>query len=144
MLNTGPLPDFNERGLLPPGFHTTSIAEFKRKLGFNARRLHMIERGLEPVLRELKVRKVTQLFVNGSFVTANPDPKDIDAYVLVPGRESSLFWWVGHRSRKWGEIYGVECFPAVQGVTGPGSEAYWQELFGHQDGTPKGIVVLNL
>lgn len=54
----------------------TSIAEFKRRLGFNSERLRMIERGLEPVLRELKVRKVTQLFVNGSFVTAKPDPKD--------------------------------------------------------------------
>ena len=139
------LPEFNARGVLPPGLHRTRLDEFRTKLGFNPERLDMIECGLELVLAELKAHKVRQVFVGGSFVTERSLPGDIDMYVVVPDRESSLFWFVGHRSHIWQTIYRVQCFPALKRITGPGSEAYWRRWFGHEaDGSPKGIVLLNL
>ena len=139
------LPKFDARGVLPPGLHQTRIDEFRRKLGFSPERTDMIERGLEPVLNELKAQRVRQVFVGGSFVTEKSVPEDIDIYVTVPDRESSLFWFIGHRSHIWQTIYRVQCFPALRGTTGPGSEGYWRRWFGHEaDGSPKGVVLLNL
>ena len=140
-----PLPDFNERGLLPPGFHPARFDAFRQKFGFNPERLEMIDNGLRNVSDELRLRGVQRIFVGGSFVTEKPSPEDIDMYVPVPDVQSALFWFTGHRSRLWLRIYRVHCFPAIQGSTGPGSEAYWQDWFAHEeDGTPKGIVALNL
>lgn len=139
------LPDFEEGGLLPAGFHSTCFDGFRQKFGFNPHRQEMIDNGLRKVCHELKVRGVQHIFVGGSFVTQNPVPEDIDAYVLAPDMENALFWFITQRCRFWLRYYRVQCFPAIEKGTDPGSKTYWEEWFGHEeDGTPKGIVVLNL
>lgn len=139
------LPEFNEYGLLPPGVHHTRLDEFKMKLGFNIYRQEMIRQGFLPVLKELRDKKVRCMFVDGSFVTENPLPGDVDAYVLVPARPHPLFRFISERHKAWRTLYRVHCFPAIQNEDGFGSEEYWENFFCHQrDESAKGIVALEL
>jgi hypothetical protein len=139
------LPEFNERGVFPPGIYPARLDEFKRRLGFNSYRQEMIEKGLLSVLNELRDKDLRRIFVDGSFVTEKPFPGDIDAYVLVPDRTHPMFRFIAERHKAWRALYRIHCFPAIQNEDGFGSEVYWKDFFGHQpDQSPKGIVALEL
>ena len=78
-----PIPPFNQHGLLPPGIHPASLKEIVEKLGFSPKRQDLIEQGLRPVVERLKALGVHEVYLNGSFATARPSPRDIDGYVLT-------------------------------------------------------------
>src|SRR6266849_3528157 len=121
------LPDFNERGLLPPGTHTICIDAFRKALGFNPERKEMIDNGLCVVVAELKKSyDVRRVLVAGSFITANPCPEYIDIFLPVPNNRNSLIWLILKRSPEWQRNYWVNCLPAIQDVSGPGSESDWK------------------
>jgi len=137
------LPDFNEYGFLPPGLHAACLGSFRRKFGFNSKRQEMIDYGLKTVCSDLAAsRDIHRLYIGGGFVTEKRFPQVIDCYVLAAHLRDPLFWFIGQKSPVWLPSYKVKCELAIQGAKGPGSESYWQDLFGHEDGIPKGIVVL--
>lgn len=72
------IPEFDERGNLPPGVHFCEWEEFVDRFGTNALRLRLL-RGLLMAMEALKAAGCRTIYINGSFVTLKPDPGDFDA-----------------------------------------------------------------
>jgi len=141
-----PIPPFNQHGLLPPGIHPASLKEVVEKLGFSPKRQDLIEQGLKPVLERLKALGVHEVYLNGSFATARPSPRDIDGYVLTTVG-TALEMEVIKNYEEWKAAYQVDLWPAYTDEPGEMSQEWWQEQFGHTKEQPpkaKGIVKLIL
>lgn len=81
-----PIPAFDsETGYLPPGLHRASFAEVWQKLGFTQKRRQLIA-SLEQVATWLFDAGVSDLRIDGSFVTEKPDPGDIDGFWVLDKR----------------------------------------------------------
>lgn len=114
-----PLPRLTLDGLLPPGDHPLTIDELRQSYlvtgeGLNVPgwdstwRAELVD-NLEMFVRQLWLVGVGRIFVNGSFVTAKPDPGDVDAYfectlatyamtlVRLMQTEPTLPWDIAHR-----------------------------------------------
>src|SRR6266699_1943133 len=80
------LPSFNEHGWLPEGIHDCTLAEAAARLGTfqdSDRRPHLWRR-FEDFIREAKASGLLEMvLVDGSFVTANPAPNDIDLVLVA-------------------------------------------------------------
>lgn len=79
-----PIPAFDEHGLLPVGIHDCALDEIKTRFGSfqgSDRRPQLFAK-LELFLAEAKASLlVRSIVVDGSFVTAKPDPNDMDLIV---------------------------------------------------------------
>lgn len=78
------IPAFRPDGYLPEGLHAASEAEATFRFGSatpRRRRLALRLRRWVELAREVRARR---LLIDGSFVTARPDPHDVDAVVLLP------------------------------------------------------------
>ena len=62
------LPQFNERGYLPPGIYETSWTELKNHFGFNVPRQNILV-GLETVLKLLGRANCQRVYLGGSFIS---------------------------------------------------------------------------
>jgi hypothetical protein len=86
-----PIPPLDQNGFLPVGMHDCTLAEIKARFGtfqHSDRRLRLFEK-LEVFLSEAaKTGLVVSVVVDGSFVTAKPEPNDIDLIVTVPAGHS--------------------------------------------------------
>ncbi len=82
-----PIPDFNEHGLLPEGIHDCSWAELADcfcRFQSSDRRPRLCA-GLREFVDHLRVAGLAHsLVIDGSFVTANPQPNDIDLILVMP------------------------------------------------------------
>ena len=78
-----PIPRFNQYGLLPPGIYEASMEDVVQGLGFTPRRQELLSSGLRFVCGELSAVGVTDVVVDGSFVSWKPSPADIDGYVVT-------------------------------------------------------------
>ena len=84
------LPSFTTDGLLPSGDHVLTIAELRQSYlvtgegldvpGWESVWRAQLVDNLELFVRQLWQVGVERIFVNGSFVTRNPKPGDLDAY----------------------------------------------------------------
>jgi hypothetical protein len=81
-----PVPAFNEHGFLPPGVHDCTMDEIRVRFGSfqgTDRRAQLFAK-LMTVHSEAKVAGIVRaIIVDGSFVTAKPDPNDIDLVIVV-------------------------------------------------------------
>jgi hypothetical protein len=139
---------FNEYGFLPEGIHKISLAEVVRIFGFNEKRREMIANGLIPFLRELAGQKVSEVYLDGSFVTKEENPHDMDGYVTTNQREEDFLFVVENQER-WRMDYRVACYWALTDINEAeeGSAAWWEHFFSCVPGKPsarKGCVVLNV
>jgi hypothetical protein len=78
------LPDFNEHGNLPPGIYCASLSEIEERFGreTEVRRVQMESlRWLFDLAHQAGVRRIV---VDGSFVSKNPEPNDVDCLLLTP------------------------------------------------------------
>jgi hypothetical protein len=81
-----PIPAFNEQGLLPDGIHDCSLEEAAARFGSfqGSDRRPALWNRLKHFIREAQSSGVVDfLLLDGSFVTAKPDPNDIDLVVIV-------------------------------------------------------------
>lgn len=86
------IPSFeSETGYLPVGLHEATIEEIRQKLGFSEKRRYLIA-SLEQAAKSLFAAGVTDLRVDGSFVTEKPEPGDIDGF------------WVAHEGVRFQDI----------------------------------------
>ena len=80
------IPPFNEHGSLPEGIHDCTMAEAAGRFGSfqtSDRRPQLWARFIE-FMRELTMCGFMEaLLVDGSFVTATPEPNDIDFILVV-------------------------------------------------------------
>jgi hypothetical protein len=78
------LPSLRPDGYLPEGLHLCSEAEVTFRFGSSGprrRRLVLRLRRWAELARQVNARR---LLIDGSFVTAKPEPDDIDAVVFLP------------------------------------------------------------
>ena len=78
------LPEFNADGHLPAGVHSASLADLRSRFGCaNSRRVWLFQRLESLVGLASASGKLRRVFVWGSFVTARPQPKDIDLLLIM-------------------------------------------------------------
>jgi hypothetical protein len=77
-------PDFNGDGDLPVGIHQATLAEVTQHFGTGSLRREIVARRLERIYGY--ARSTGQLYrfvIFGSFVTAKPEPNDVDIFMLM-------------------------------------------------------------
>ena len=82
-----PIPSLDEHGFLPVGVHDCTLDEVRVRFGSfhgNEQRPNLF-RKLQALIGELRSTRFAHcLLVDGSFVTAKPDPNDIDLVLVLP------------------------------------------------------------
>jgi hypothetical protein len=78
------IPAFRPDGYLPVGLHPASEADVTFRFGSSTRRRRRLVLRLRRWVDLARRIRARRLLVDGSFVTAKPDPNDIDAVVLLP------------------------------------------------------------
>ena len=66
-----------------PGDHPATLAEVTKHFGFTSRRRWLIQ-GLRKALSAFWAAGIEEVFIDGGFCTAKPDPGDIDGYRVEP------------------------------------------------------------
>ena len=84
-----PIPNLNHHGLLPAGIHDCTIADIAAKLCWNDHRWRMLADFVTCL--EIEIRPVVHepIIVDGSFVTIEEYPKDIDIAIDLVNLTSS-------------------------------------------------------
>ena len=81
------IPAFDQNGFLPPGIHSATLDEFKRRFGRSTELRRVQFDSVRWLLVELKkLPGVQRIVFNGSFVTDALESNDVDCALLVgPG-----------------------------------------------------------
>jgi hypothetical protein len=82
-----PIPPFEQNGLLSVGIHDCTLDEIKDRFGSfqnNDQRPKLFQKFLAFVLETRSGRFARSLLIDGSFVTAKPNPNDIDLVLVLP------------------------------------------------------------
>ena len=141
------LPDFDRRGNLPPGLHFATWGDLCRRYGGTPRRRTLLG-GLREALVGLVTAGCGLVYIDGSFVTAKPEPGDFDACWSVKGVDGDtldpvfLTFDNGRAAQK--ARFGGELFPAElpEGRSGRTFVDFFQT--DKETGAPKGIVAIAL
>ncbi len=79
-----PLPPFLGSGELPPGVHRATLGETLDRFGAASSQRKLIALRLERIHRLASAtNQLARLVVFGSFVTAKPEPNDVDVFLLM-------------------------------------------------------------
>jgi hypothetical protein len=78
------IPDFRDDGYLPEGLHVATDAEITFRFGTSTIQRRRLTLQLRRWIELARIIGAKRLFIDGSFVTAKPDPNDIDAVVWLP------------------------------------------------------------
>ena len=78
------IPGFDPSGKLPAGIHAATWTQIASRFGFTPRRKRLL-RGLKDALQLLRAAGCQLIYLDGSFVTAKPEPADFDACWGVEG-----------------------------------------------------------
>jgi hypothetical protein len=142
------IPEFDENGNLPPGVHFCEWEEFKEIFNTNLRRQRMIN-GLELAISQLKAAGCRIIYINGSFVTIEPNPNDFDACydretVDMDNLRVNAPRLFNHYDRNAQKAkYKGEIFPADQPVGNYGDNSF--EFFQKdRNRNKKGIIAIDL
>jgi hypothetical protein len=141
------IPPLTHAGLLPPGIHRATIAEFEEqfvRFQRSDRRLRIYD-GLRRLLAEIrKFPFVQHVFVAGSYVSGKPEPNDFDCLLVVDAqqfpKELRPFEFRVLSRRAAAKDFGGDVVTVAEG-----SELHRHYLHFFQttrDGTPVGMVEL--
>lgn len=79
-----PLPSFNEAGDLPPGIHPATLSDVLTQFATQTPRRRVVGSRLERIFRiAVGSGHVARFIVFGSFITAKPEPNDVDVFLLM-------------------------------------------------------------
>ena len=77
-------PRFNDHGDLPPGLYGATLAQVLEHFGQATLRRRMMAQRLERIYRlAVGTGHLARFIVFGSFVTAKPDPGDVDVFMVM-------------------------------------------------------------
>lgn len=77
------LPAFDSKGDLPPGIHPATLPEVCKRFGEQNRTREIVFGRLERIARIAKCTgHLVRMIVYGSFVTAKPEPNDVDVFLI--------------------------------------------------------------
>lgn len=141
------IPEFDEDGYLPPGEHGADWSSIVDRFGGNPRRDWLLV-GLKRALEALRSAGCQTAYIDGSFVTAKPEPRDYDGLWDIRGVHAALLDPVlldfdDGRMRQKTKYHG-EFFPAQMSETASGR--VFLEFFQRRadTGAAKGIVRIDL
>jgi hypothetical protein len=77
------IPEFDERGYLPPGIHPAKIEEIGQRFGAQSEIRQSQFESLCWLLELARKAKVLKFIINGSFVTDILEPNDVDCTLLI-------------------------------------------------------------
>ena len=79
-----PLPGFNDNGDLPRGVHAAGLREIVERLGTDTPQRRVVAIRLARVYQlALATGQLGRFVVFGSFVSAKPEPNDVDVFLLM-------------------------------------------------------------
>ena len=138
-------PDFNDEGDLPPGIQQATLAEVIDHFGKDTPQRRIIPDDWStstPWRFERATWLASSIF--GSFVTAKPDPGDIDIFLLMEdsfdagqlsGETALIFDHLAAQNYEGASIFWIRRLAALEGAQA--TVEYWQLK---RDGTKRGIV----
>jgi hypothetical protein len=141
------IPRFRSTGLLPSDIHTAAWREIETRFGFTPKRRRLLA-GLRQALLLLKRAGCRRVYLDGSFVTAKPNPGDIDVCWAIAGVDpevlDAVFLDFSQSRARQKARFLCEVFPAdlPEGLTGKTFLEFFQR--DKTTGLPKGLVTLNL
>lgn len=140
-----PLPDFNENGDLPIGIYLATLSEVLRRFATGSSKRKLAAIRLERVYTlASQTGYLARFVVFGSFVTAKPDPNDVDVFLLMEdtfdvgplsGEARLVFDHATAQSHFGCSIFWLRRLAAFEGEEA--TVAYWQIK---RDGKKRGIV----
>lgn len=77
------IPDFNESGYLPPGIYLATIDEIESRFGTESELRRVQMQSLRWLLDLARGTDVARIVINGSFVTEEIEPNDVDCALLL-------------------------------------------------------------
>ena len=139
------LPAFNESGDLPPGVHRAPLDEIIAVFGTGSAQRRIVAQRLQHIRDEaLHTGHVARFVLFGSFITAHPDPNDVDVFLVmddafnveeIEGEAAILF---NHMlAQAW---FGASVFWIRQSAAFGGEEAMIEHWQIKRDGSLRGIV----
>lgn len=141
------LPPFTKKGLLPKGIHRASWPQFAERFGTTPHRRKLLK-GLKASMSSLRAAGCKLAFIDGSFVTAKPQPGDFDGCWDIDGVDPELLdpilltFDAGSAAQK--AKYGGELFPAQMDEGGSGLTFLDFFQIDKETGAAKGIVAIDL
>lgn len=139
-----PIPALRLDGYLPEGLHFATEIEIEARFGTANVRRQTLMRQLSYFLHLARVAGALRFFVNGSFVTAKPEPGDVDAVCLVPVD------WSVETSVATRELYAVALARLPKELFVAYTESRWDQWVDffsrtrEPDGRRKGVVEIQL
>lgn len=143
------LPDFNQNGDLPTGIYPTTLTEVLRRLGTGSLNRKLAGLRLERAYTlASQTGHLARFVIFGSFVTAKPDPNDVDIFLLMEDTfhvgqlsvEARLIFDHATAQSHFGcSIFWLRRLAAFEGEEA--TIAYWQIK---RDGKQRGIVEIVL
>jgi hypothetical protein len=140
------IPEFDERGNLPPGIHHATWTEIVTRYATSVRRRELLD-GLLDALRSLKSAGCRTAYLDGSFVTSEIRPGDFDACWesgstdldrLDPELRDFSDRRAAQKTRYGGELFPAEWPAQADGTT------YLNYFQRDHKGRAKGIVAIDL
>ena len=128
------LPEFDERGNLPPGIHPASFEEIAARFGWQSDLRRVETESLRWLIELVRRTGAQRLIINGSFVTDKLEPNDVDCLVLTkPGFPGDL--------AAEAELLAGLPFLEIQVVAEEAFGIFVREVFSSdRDDKPKGMV----
>jgi hypothetical protein len=140
------IPEFDERGSLPPGIHHATWTEIVTRYATSVRRRELLD-GLLDALRSLKAAGCATAYIDGSLVTSKNTPGDFDACwdsggVVLSRLDSELVDFSDDRAAQKAR-YGGELYPADWSADADGT-TYLDFFQRDRLKQPKGIIAIAL
>ncbi|MBA3809584.1 MAG: hypothetical protein H0X28_14515 [Solirubrobacterales bacterium] len=141
------IPEFDERGNLPPGIHNATWTEIVTRYATSAHRRDLLD-GILDALRSLRSAGCATVYLDGSFVTAKARPNDFDACWESAGADldrldPELLDFSDKRTVQKAR-YGGELFPARWPARTDGTTFLDFFQRDHIAKRPKGIIAIDL
>jgi hypothetical protein len=77
------IPLLDENGLLPPGLYLAETSEIERRFGKSSQQRKALFRRFQNFVELAQYCGALRILVNGSFVTAKPEPNDVDVVIWL-------------------------------------------------------------
>lgn len=139
------LPPLNEHGDLPLGVHRATLQETLERFGKGSIKRQALALRLERIYQlAANTAQLSRFVVFGSFITAKPEPNDVDVFMIMEdsfdvdqltGEQRLLFNHAAAQDRFGGSVFWVRKLAALGGEQT--AIEHWQIK---RDGTQRGIV----
>ena len=140
-----PLPSFNKNGDLSVGIHRASMQETLKRFGTKTIKRKALASRLERIYRlAFETGQLARFIVFGSFVTAKPEPNDVDVFILMEdtfdvgqltGEARLIFDHAAAQAHFGASIFWIRRLAALNGEQA--TIEHWQIK---RDGNQRGIV----